>query len=173
MGCTLRVIQVEAAWNDHQYYLPGHIAHKIFTYNATRNLVIRSPRSDMTDIVIRNDLEHIDGLHVVEIRSEQGNIYVSLNAITHAITARSCMSSRLRYKGCNVQYSADECAQPLPPVLRKHTRTPRPASPKNDFHGNRFRMLASNATSDEDELEKFVRHEEFGRGDWTGQTLPG
>lgn len=42
-----------------------------------------------------------------------GHAWVSLNSIQHAITARNCMSSRLRYKGSTVQFWPDECAEAL------------------------------------------------------------
>jgi hypothetical protein len=134
--------------------MPGHIGHKIDRLGATRNLVIRWPRSDMTADSIQEDLDHIHRLDIVDITVDGGQIYVSLNDINIAVTARTCMSSRLKYKGAKIEFYDDECAEPLPKIERKppkqHSLLATRAAP---VHLNPFSMLAADDQSDNDNDE--------------------
>ena len=124
--------------------MPGHVDHKIVRLNASRNLVIRFPKSDMTAEGVREDLEHIHNLQVVGITTlAGGHILVSTNDISLAVTARTCMLSRLKYKGSRIEFHPDECCEPLRPIARK-TYQSIPLSPKKKTSNmNRFQMLAS------------------------------
>lgn len=62
---------------------------------ARRNLLIRRPKAAIPTESIIEDLAHVHRLKIVEIVEINGDIVVSLNSISHAITARTCMSSRL------------------------------------------------------------------------------
>lgn len=138
-------IQVDLFYNDRQYQLPGHIGYKMSTYGATRNLVIHHAKPDVTSQSIRDDLEHIHQLEVVEIKVIGDEVYISLNSIHNAVTARSCMQSRLKYKGYRIDYYPDECDQPLPEVPRRAVRKfdPLQAEASNPRSSNRFQMLAN------------------------------
>ena len=95
--------------------MPNHVAGKI-NNGATRNLVLRGIHPDNTADRIREDLDHILNLVVMEIIFDGGNAYVSLNSIHTALYARTCMMSRAAYKGIRIEWYPDECAQPLPKV---------------------------------------------------------
>ena len=143
--------QVEVSWAERQRFIPGHVDHKIVRFGASRNLVIRFPESDMTPESIRDDLEHIHNLEVVDVTMlAGGHLLVSTNDISLAVTARTCMSSRLKYKGSRIEFYPDECCEPLPPIVRKtfQCATSSPKNKKTDM--NRFQMLANMDEEEED-----------------------
>lgn len=160
-------------WSDRQRYIPGHVRHKILRFGATRNLVIRFPKSDMNPESVRDDLEHIHLLEVVDISFVEGHLHVSLNDINTAAIARSCMSSRLKYKGSRIEFFPDECSAPLPRIVKKAAKPAIPALPaKTTFNVNRFQMLTiDSSTEDEDETEGLNSFEGFGRADWADQAV--
>ena len=124
--------------------MAAQVGQMIFRFGATRNLVIRHTKADMTSQSIRDDLKHIHSLRVVEINVVRGEPYVSLNSVHIALVARSCMQSRLKYKTCRIDFYPDECDQPLPQVLRKPIRKLNPPTMKTRTLGtNRFQMLAN------------------------------
>jgi hypothetical protein len=43
----IRGKRVEVSWSGRQRFMPGHVEHKIVRFGASRNLVIRFPKSDM------------------------------------------------------------------------------------------------------------------------------
>lgn len=97
----------------------------------------------MTSQSIREDLEHIHNLDVVDVTLRDGHAFISTNGISWAVTARTCMSSRLKYKRTKIEFFPDECDKPLPPVTK---RQPKPTSaPTNKAatisHMNRFALL--------------------------------
>lgn len=112
----IRSKRVRVSWDENQHFLPGGVAKRIHCDGATRNLVIRFPKPEVTEQVLRDDLEHINTLHIVSIKTIQGHIYVSLNGVRQALAARSCMMHRLRYKGSRIEFWPDECAEPFAPV---------------------------------------------------------
>lgn len=85
-------------YNDRQYELSDHLGKKISKNGATRNLVIRHAKDDVTSQSIRDDLAHIHQLEVVEIKIIRDDVYISLNSVHNAVTARACMQSRLKYR---------------------------------------------------------------------------
>ena len=105
--------RVHVSWDENQHFLPGGVARRIHCDGATRNLVIRFPKPEVTEQVLRGDLEHINTLQIVSIKTIQGHIYVSLSGVRQALAARSCMMHRLRYKGSRIEFWPDECAEPL------------------------------------------------------------
>lgn len=146
--------RVTAAWDDRQYYMLGMVARRIYQDGATRNLVIRFPSPAITQKVIREDLEHIHTLEVVDLHFRNGHAWISLNSIKHAITAKSCMSSRFRYKGSRIEFWPDECAasptrtQLQPTQPRQFTQS---LTPTAKVFSNRFSMLNDeNGASDSD-----------------------
>lgn len=111
---TIKGKKVVASWDQKQYYLTGGLAKRIRREGATRNLVIRFPKPEVTARVIRDDLEHIHTLEVVDVHFRNGHAWISLNGIKNAVTARSCMSTRLRYRGSRIEFWPDECTGPFP-----------------------------------------------------------
>jgi hypothetical protein len=93
--------------------LPGHVANKIAN-GATRNIVIRGGSSKLNEQIIRDDMEHIHNLVILDINVNGADVYVSTNSIRNALFARTCMMSRQSYKGLRVDWYPDECAAPLP-----------------------------------------------------------
>jgi len=99
----------------------------------------------MTYDSIRDDLEHIHRLEVVNLTTVEGHIFVSLNDVNLAVIARSCMTSRLKYKGSRIEFARDECTDPLPPITRKPAPKPVPQATqtKRDTSiSNRFNLLS-------------------------------
>jgi hypothetical protein len=103
--------------------VPGHVSNKIAS-GATRNLVVRGVAGKLTGAQIRDHLDHIHNLVVVDISFSDGDAYISTNSIHNALFARTCMMSRTAYKGLRVEYYPDDCAAPLPrPAMKRYTPT--------------------------------------------------
>lgn len=111
--------RVHVSWDENQHYLPGGVAKRVHCDGATRNLVIRFPKPEVNEQLVRDDLEHINNLEVVSIKTIQGHIWISLSGIRQALAARSCMMHRLRFKGSRIEFWPDECAEPFPPVINR------------------------------------------------------
>lgn len=140
--------QLEFIWNDRQFVLPGHVANKI-GIGATRNLIIRAIHPNITEQRLREDLDHIHNLIIINLFFQNGDAYLSLNSIHNSLFARTCMMSRAIYKGMRIEWYPDECAQPLlktQPVPRKET--PQRSVKKSNPIANRFQMLNMDGTED-------------------------
>ncbi|EON65328.1 hypothetical protein W97_04566 [Coniosporium apollinis CBS 100218] len=106
--------RLEVQWNDRQFHMPPHVANKI-SIGATRNLVIRNAQSKgLSETRIREDMEHVHHLVIVEVKFRDGDAYVSTNSVHNCLFARTCMMSRRDYKGLRIEWYPDECAAPLP-----------------------------------------------------------
>ena len=98
--------------------MPPHVSHKI-AGGASRNFIVRSVAGRVNEGQIRDHLEHIHNLVVVDISFKNGDAHVSTNSIHNALFARTCMMSRTVYKGMRIDWAPDECAAPLPqPAIR-------------------------------------------------------
>ena len=141
-------MQVEFAWNDRQFVLPGHVANKI-SIGATRNLVIRAVNPKITEQKIREDLDHIHNLIIIDVSYQSGDARLSLNSVHNGLFARTCMMSRAMYKGMKIEWYPDECALPLPkqPLVPKKESVPRPIR-KTNAALNRFQLLHIDGTED-------------------------
>jgi hypothetical protein len=74
----------------------------------------------MTVESIKEDLGHIHRLEVVSIAfGDASHAFISLNSVSHSLVARSCMSSRLKYRSTRIEFYPDECGQSLPPIVKK------------------------------------------------------
>ena len=123
---------------------------------ATRNLLVKGMDSIFDEQRVREDLEHIHNLVVVEVYpSETGNgMVVSLNAIHLALYARTCMRSRTLYRKAQITYYPDKCAnipisqtqQDSSSALKPRQENPRLRSTasqaKESSSANRFSSLA-------------------------------
>ncbi|KAK4176228.1 hypothetical protein QBC36DRAFT_12275 [Triangularia setosa] len=144
----IRNKRVEVRWNERQFVLPGHVAGKI-SAGASRNLVIMNYAHQHTEEVIREDLDHIHNLVVVRIQFIGGNCCIELNSVHNAIYARTCMLSRMKYKGRRIQFDVDECAQPYPaPAVLKAKEASQPK--KQASVTNRFQLLNVDCSEDEE-----------------------
>ena len=146
--CADRRIQIEFVWNDRQFVLPGHVANKI-GIGATRNLVIRAVHPNITEQRLREDLDHIHNLIIINLFFQNGDAYLSLNSIHNALFARTCMMSRAMYKGMRIEWYPDECAQPVlkTPYLPRKENMQR-STKKSNAITNRFQMLNMDGTED-------------------------
>ncbi|KAK4956464.1 hypothetical protein LTR10_005989 [Elasticomyces elasticus] len=133
--------RVEVRWADRQYRLNGHIQNKILN-GATRNVVIHNASaSSLTEYKIREDMDHIHNLVLIDVTFRNGDAYVSMNSVHNALFARTCMMSRTTYKGCKVEFVRDECDVPLPAPAQR-ARAPPAQPPKKKFPvANRFDLI--------------------------------
>ncbi|SPJ73673.1 related to RNA binding protein Nrd1 [Fusarium torulosum] len=157
-GLYIKDRKIHTRWSDHQYVVKGQVVYHV-TRGASRNFVIRKRDPNLTTRSIRDDLEHIHNLHVIDIQMDKDNCLVSTSAIHAAIFARNCLQSRLEYKNSRIEWVADECAQPLgslssetpaPTLAPASTPTPEAKSEsrsastirsRKNLMGNRFRAL--------------------------------
>ncbi|KAL8922624.1 MAG: hypothetical protein Q9172_003498 [Xanthocarpia lactea] len=128
-------------WSERQFYMPGHVASKI-RIGATRNLIIRGVKPQITEQRLREDLDHIHNLIIVSVSFIEGNVYLSLNSIHNALFARTCMMSRAMYRGMKIEWYPDECALPLPKVeITARKEMVAASKPNPTPMANRFQML--------------------------------
>ncbi|KAI4176325.1 MAG: hypothetical protein LQ343_001063 [Gyalolechia ehrenbergii] len=133
--------RVAFAWGDRQYILPGHLANKI-GIGATRNLIIRRIYPNVTEKGLREDLDHIHNLVIVNVSFASGDAYLSLNSIRSSLFARTCMMSRATYKGLQIEWYPDECALSLPKLPNAITKEKaRPPKSNGTSMINRFQLL--------------------------------
>jgi hypothetical protein len=156
---------VEVSWNDRQFYLPPFVRAKI-NNGASRNLVIYKVNPHITEWLIRKDLDHIHNLIVITVKFKHGNAYISTNSVHNALFARSCMMSRLTYKGMKIAFYPDGCTEPLAKVpirLKKEVQVP---SKKSVSALNRFQLLSP------DGVEEDASDHEQAKPDWTATMQP-
>ncbi|KAL7905879.1 hypothetical protein GGI35DRAFT_488140 [Trichoderma velutinum] len=136
--------KIDIRWSDRFQILHDHFVKRIAN-GATRNLILRNCNTSHTEASIRHDLDHIHGLEVVSITFYGGMCRISTNSVPSAMYARTCMMSRLKYKGSRLEWDADECARPLNQVpLMPRQKAALPAAPmrRSVSSGNRFQILA-------------------------------
>ncbi|PWY84626.1 hypothetical protein BO94DRAFT_536204 [Aspergillus sclerotioniger CBS 115572] len=139
--------RVEVGWNDRQFYLPPYVRVKI-NNGASRNLVIYNVQPNVTEWVIRKDLEHIHNLIVIAVKFKNGNAYISTNSVHNALFARSCMMSRFMYKGMKIGFYADECMESPAKIAKKEPQVP---SKKTTSVPNRFQLLSLDGVEDDED----------------------
>ncbi|KAK2014700.1 hypothetical protein LZ32DRAFT_603098 [Colletotrichum eremochloae] len=147
----IRHKRVDVRWGDRQFILPGHVASKIET-GATRNLVVRRCDPSLTEEGIRDDLEHIHNLVVVQVTFRGDNCHIGTNSVHNAMFARTCMMSRQKYKRSRIEWDADECAQPLG-VTQAHRVQSNVLSSKRLMNPmvNRFEVLTLDGNDNDEE----------------------
>lgn len=123
-----------------------------FDSGATRNLIIRNIHPSITEERIRDHLDHIHNIVIISVSFENGDAYISLSSINNSLFARTCMMSRLTYKGMKIEWYPDECSQPLPKIQyapKKENLAPQ--QPKKFASAvNRFQMLNMDNDGTED-----------------------
>lgn len=148
------IIQINVSWSVRQFILAPYVSQQL-RGGASRNLVVRHYDRRITAESIRADLEHIHNLSVINIEFSGLDCYISINSITAASFARTCMMSRLYvflswyrtiltaacspYRGSRIEWAPDECMQSLgQPKSKTATRTTMAQTKANL---NRFSLL--------------------------------
>ncbi|KAL5114419.1 hypothetical protein ACEQ8H_007674 [Pleosporales sp. CAS-2024a] len=139
--------RLEFRWADRQFYVPSHVAKRIAN-GATRNLVVRGGASKLTEMQIRDHLDHIHNLVLVNITFHNGDVYIVTNSIHNALFARTCMMSRTAYKSLRIEHVPDECAAPIP-CIKASISTP-PANLKTKPITNTYAVLSTGSDCDPD-----------------------
>lgn len=153
LGCLLTRTQVEVRWADRQFRLNNHIDNKV-AGGATRNLVIRNAvDKGMTEDQIRDDMEHIHNLIIIDITFQGKHAYVSTTSIHTALFARTCMMSRTAYRGCKVEFYPDECDVPLPARSQVSKGIPQEPVKNHIAPANRFDMLDTGSDASSTDIE--------------------
>lgn len=115
--------------------------------------MINGVNPNISEVVIRRDLEHIHNLIIVDVQFNQGTAYISTNSIQNAMFARSCMMSRFMYKGMKINHYQDECAEPLPKAHSIPRKDNPPPTKKAERLTNRFQTLYMDGSGDSDDDE--------------------
>ena len=137
------------------------VAYKI-SRGATRNLLFQPISKNITEQRIRDDLEHIHNLRIVDIHFDRDSARVSLNSVNQSLYAQSCLRSRKSYHGVRIEWYPDDCADPLPDL------TPRPRMAQLRASAispvprltNRYRLLHVDDTEDGSLAEEETTDEE-------------
>ncbi|KAF1987278.1 hypothetical protein K402DRAFT_420499 [Aulographum hederae CBS 113979] len=141
---------INVAWNERQMTLSQHVRKSIHN-GGTRNLILRNAASKISEDVIREDLDHIHNLAVVSAAVKGSDIHLSINSVSCALFARTCMLSRGFYRGLRIDHGPDECDQPLP----RPTATSNYSIPDSDLNSairapaNPFDLLSIDDESDD------------------------
>jgi hypothetical protein len=118
--------------------------------------VVRGVGGKLSADQIRDHLDHIHNLVVVDINFRNGDAYISTNSIHNALFARTCMMSRTSYKGLRVEYYPDECATPVPrPPRAQYAASPVAMKPKPITNAYALLDTGSNADSSSED-ESFI-----------------
>lgn len=92
-------------------------------------------------------MEHISNLVIIDVQFRGNDAYLYTNSIGHATFARTCMMSRMEYKGCKIWFFDDECDVAIP--QRRVTSLPLVAAKhkvKKTTLPNRFGLLNTEGT---------------------------
>ncbi|RYP38924.1 hypothetical protein DL766_000733 [Monosporascus sp. MC13-8B] len=154
--------RVFVRWGDRHFHLAGHVAGKI-AMGVTRNLIIRRCALKHTADSIREDLDHIHNLIVIDVDFLGGSCYIKTNSVHNAMFARTCMMSRAKYKGSKIEWDVDECDQPIEIIQKVVSKPQQPQFPKKppvDMR-NRFATLRLDDEDDDEPDDKFDTSSEF------------
>jgi hypothetical protein len=149
--------KLEVRWADRQFHIPGHVAAKI-TAGATRNIVVRGGSLKLSEEDIRDHLEHIHNLVVLDVAFRNNDVYISTNSVHNALFARTCMMSRTLYKGLRIEWYPDECAAPLPKSRQSSYTNTAPQQKQQQTRAPRANLYA--ALLDMDDTENTSEEEE-------------
>ena len=171
----IRGKRVQVKWADRQFHLPAHVASKIANHGASRTMLIKNPvprpqgngefrngyvasTARLTARKIRDDLEHIHNLVVVDVKFLRGgDVLVELNSVHNALFARTCMLSRVPYRGLRIEWALDQCAGPLPKPMQgtrvvSGSQQPKPSA-KDSGQSNMFALLEMDPSEPETDNE--------------------
>ncbi|KAK7548250.1 hypothetical protein BKA81DRAFT_225042 [Phyllosticta paracitricarpa] len=111
-GLYIKGQRVSVDWAEFQFQIYGALAKKI-KFGATRVLCLRNAVGLLNEQRIRDDMEHIHNLVIVNIKSCSHDIFVECSSILAAEFARTCMMSRIPYRDFKIESFPDGCAQHL------------------------------------------------------------
>ncbi|OTB08407.1 hypothetical protein M426DRAFT_263660 [Hypoxylon sp. CI-4A] len=111
-GLSVKGKTVTVRWAKSPHVITNHIRNQILR-GATRNIVIQNCNPRITEADIRNDLDHIYKLIVVDISFKDGNWHIQTNSIHSALFAKTCLCSREKYKDHTITWGTDECDGPI------------------------------------------------------------
>ncbi|OAR01802.1 hypothetical protein LLEC1_00678 [Akanthomyces lecanii] len=137
-GLYIRGSIISVSWSTRQFILAPYVSQQL-RGGASRNLVVRHYDRRITAESVRADLEHIHNLSVINVEFSGLDCYISTNSITAASFARTCMMSRLPYRGSRIEWAPDECMQPLSQLKSKIGTGASMAQTKANL--NRFSLL--------------------------------
>ncbi|KAK8170721.1 hypothetical protein BC567DRAFT_164548, partial [Phyllosticta citribraziliensis] len=109
-GLYVKGQRVSVDWAETQFHIYGALAKKI-KFGATRVLCLRNAVGFINEQRIRDDMEHIHNLFIVNIKSCGHDIFVECSSILAAEFARTCMMSRIPYRDFRIENFPDGCAQ--------------------------------------------------------------
>ena len=139
-------------WADFVPFVNGMLTSDI-RLGATRNVIVRGIHPTITEERIRNHLDHIHNIVVISVSFKDGDAYISLNSINISLFARTCMMSRVAYKGMKIEWYPDECSEPLPKTQHaaKKENVAAPQPKKRTPATNRFHILNLDGAEDDSE----------------------
>jgi len=131
--------------------------------------VVRNAASKgLTEQRLRDDMEHISNLVIIDVKFNGADAYLYTNSIGYATFARTCMMSRMEYKGCKIWFFDDECDVALPQRRETSFVPPSVAAKQKSQKSkapNRFGLLNTEGTeagSDEENQDPDVIDSEYG-----------
>lgn len=145
--------RIEVQWNDRQYIVKPYIKSKLAA-GATRNLIIRNAASKIDEQEMREHMQHIDELIIIDYTVRGNDVHVETNSVHNALFARTCMLNRMPYKTLKIEFGADACAQLLPaaPRVAKMPKADAPSPLSKKRSTNLYEILGNDEgteTSDE------------------------
>ncbi|KAJ4333148.1 hypothetical protein N0V95_009502 [Ascochyta clinopodiicola] len=168
----LHAKRLEFRWADRQFHVPPHVSNKI-AGGASRNLIVRGVAGKVSEEQIRDHLDHIHNLIVVDVYFKDGDAYISTNSVHNALFARTCMMSRTNYKGTRIEWGLDECAAPLPQLSTK-PRAPVANTPSIPVPmANTYALLDTSSDVDSDsQTEQYLSNGiRLDRNDWVNAAV--
>lgn len=116
--------------------------------------------------MIREDMEHIHNLVILDVKLQGNDVIVYTNSIQLLGYARTCMMSRMPYKNLKMDYHEDDCAAPLPQRVRPNFFNAVQPTPQSRLRlqesANLFDILNAEGTEDDgdgDNLDRHGRHD--------------
>ncbi|KAJ3473607.1 hypothetical protein NLG97_g10221 [Lecanicillium saksenae] len=143
-GVYIRGLLINVSWNSRQFILAPYVSQQL-RGGASRNLVVRHYDRRITPESVREDLEHIHNLAVIDVQFSGLDCYIKTNSITAASFARTCMMSRFPYRGSRIEWAPDECMQSLGQLKPQIPRTP---AVQTKVNANRFSLLDTGGEMD-------------------------
>lgn len=145
---TMRQVQID--WAQDQFQIYGALAKKI-KFGATRVLVLRNAVGLIGEARIRDDMEHIHNLVIINVKPYGHDIVVECSSIYSAEFARTCMMSRNPYRNFKIESFPDHCAEELPPTRPARISASLPKAKPTPMSRNIYSVLAMDQDSEADE----------------------
>ncbi|KAH7045849.1 hypothetical protein B0J12DRAFT_668864 [Macrophomina phaseolina] len=171
--------RVNVDWANRQFYPNRATYNKIISNGATRILRLCNAVRILTEQVIREDMEHIHNLVILQIKVEGNDMIIHTNSIQNCGFARTCMMSRMPYRLLKINFVPDVCAEPLPqrvhPNLCKGVRSTSQRRVKPQKPTNLYEILnddSSEEDNDPSQLQRSKRRDSAFSGSPSGLYRP-